>query len=97
MSTHYGTNYPYLEEYADCGFEDVSLADQKLPIFSILQSGSPQVKKTEAEYVEGAEEGWWLDTITKELYTVIIVIPAKYATQWIEWKPRNNGGGFAGD
>ena len=83
---------PALSAYAGAGFEDVQAGDLKLPIFKLLQSGSPEIKKTELEYVEGAEEGWWFDTISKRYYQSLIVVPTKFVTHWIEWRP--NQGGF---
>jgi hypothetical protein len=66
-----------------------------IPFLYILQDLSPQVKKRDEQYVEGAEVGDIYNNVTRE------VIPAKTGIDWIEvgfeaamveWKP--NRGGF---
>ena len=66
-----------------------------IPFLSILQDLSPQVKKRDEKYIEGAEVGDIYNNVTKE------VIPASVGIDWIEvgfeaaqveWKP--NRGGF---
>jgi hypothetical protein len=66
-----------------------------IPFLYILQDLSPQVKRRDEAYIEGAEVGDIYNNVTKE------VIPAKVGFDWIEvgfeaaqveWKP--NRGGF---
>lgn len=66
-----------------------------IPFLYILQDLSPQVKKRDEAYIEGAEVGDIYNNVTKE------VIPASVGIDWIEvgfeaaqveWKP--NRGGF---
>lgn len=68
-----------------------------IPFLYILQDLSPQVKKRDEAYIEGAEVGDIYNNVTRE------VIPAAVGIDWIEvgfeaaqveWKP--NRGGFAG-
>lgn len=68
--------------------------DFAIPFLYILQSGSPQVKKSAGEYVEGAEEGNIYNTVSKELYENVMVLAAHYERVFIEWVPREKGGGF---
>ena len=42
--------------------------DITIPRVDVLQALSPQRKKTNAEYIEGAEEGMLFNTVTKQLY-----------------------------
>jgi hypothetical protein len=66
-----------------------------IPFLRMLQSLSPQVKKKDDSYVEGAEEGMWFNTITKHLYgNKIKVIVLKFERVYIEWRP--NRGGLVG-
>ncbi len=85
---------------ANGGFEGTSSDDFTIPFLSILQSGSPQVKKKGAEYIEGAEEGMLYNTATGEIIKgdVGVQIVACYTEHiFIEWKNRQkDGGGFIG-
>jgi hypothetical protein len=83
-----------LSQYAGAGFEDVKSTDLVLPFWKLLQSAGNETKKNEPEYIKGATEGMWLDTVTKRLYRDIAVIPCKYVTHYIEWRKRNEGGGM---
>ena len=79
------------------GLEDTSSEDFAIPFIRILQSGSPQVKKSEGKYIKGAEEGDILNTVTNDLVKGddgIIVVPVYYQKKYIEWKPRDSGGGL---
>jgi len=82
------------------GTEDMSTRDMAIPRLTILQSGSPQIKKREATYIDGAEEGMIFDTVGEVLFSGedgIILIPVAYRRTNLEWIPRENGGGLAGD
>lgn len=82
------------------GTEDMSTRDMAIPRLTILQSGSPQIKKRESTYVDGAEEGMILDTVGLELFdgeSGILLIPVAYRRTNLEWIPREKGGGLAGD
>lgn len=74
-----------MEQYSGEGLEDVKASDLALPQFKLLQSGSPQVKRAEADYVKGAREGIWLDVISRRLFSELTFIPCKYATYYVEW------------
>ena len=84
------------EEAAGSGFEDVVASDLTLPFVKLLQSGSPETKRSEPEYVKGAREGLWLDSVSKRIFASITVIPCKLVTHYLEWKPRGAGGGGGG-
>jgi hypothetical protein len=82
------------------GSEDVTTKDLSIPRITILQSGSPQVKKREATYVDGAEEGMIIDSVSLDLFdgeAGITIIPCAYRRTNLEWIPREKGGGLAGD
>lgn len=83
-----------LMEDAGDGRQNVRFEDLAVPYLAILQSGSPQCKKSSGEYIEGAEEGMIFNTVTKELLgNSIEVIPAYYSKKLIEWKDRETQGG----
>jgi hypothetical protein len=87
------------EEDAAIGRENMSVTDMSIPYFTLLQSLSPQVKKSSPAgiKVEGAEEGDIYNTVTKELFAGedgINIIPCAFNKAWVEWQPRDSGGGF---
>jgi hypothetical protein len=51
-------------------------------------------KKSDASYIEGAEEGMLYNNVTRALYgTEVTVIPVYYTKQFLVWKDRKAGGG----
>ena len=79
---------------AGAGLEDVRPEDLAMPMFRLLQSLSPETKKSDSAYVQGASEGQWFDTVARAVYDSIIFVPSRYVTHYIEWKPRKEGGGL---
>ena len=77
------------------GFEDINGNTMAVPFVRILQKLSPQLNKQKPEYIQGAEEGDWFNSTTKEVYgPTINVVVLKFERIYIEWKP--NRGGFVG-
>jgi hypothetical protein len=85
------------------GFENVHADDLGIPFLMILQSLSPEVKKTHKDYatkkIEGAEEGCVINTVTRQIVhrpggDAITVVPLSYQRAFVEWKTRENGGGI---
>jgi hypothetical protein len=71
--------------------------DNLIPLIYLLQDGSPQVKKREPKYIEGAEAGDIILTNLKRLYkgsTGIVFQPVAFTVDWGEWIKRDKGGGF---
>jgi hypothetical protein len=83
---------------AGAGFEEATRDAFAIPFLVVLQDLSPQVKKKMAGYVEGARPGMIYNTVTKELYEELRVIPCYFSQTYIEWIPRGKGdagkGGF---
>ena len=87
-------------EDAGGGFEEAGTESFAIPFLSILQSGSPQCKKSDGAYIKGAEEGMLFNSVTNEIFDGekgLEVIPCHYTHRYIEWKLRENGGGFVGE
>lgn len=83
------------EAVAGAGLENVTSADILIPRLTILQALSPQLKKTKSEYISGAEEGDICDVGTGDLFeSPVLFLPVHYAKVWIEWAPRDSGGGL---
>ncbi len=77
------------------GFGTLNLArDTAIPYISILQTSSPQVNPSKAEHIETAKAGQLFNTVTQETFDTLEVIPVFYHLKYVEWKPREQGGGF---
>ena len=77
------------------GFGTLNLSrDTAIPYISILQTSSPQVNPSKAEYIESAKAGQLFNTVTQETFDTLKVIPVFYHLKYVEWKPREQGGGF---
>jgi len=86
------------EEEAAQGMEAVRQQDMGFPFVSIMENNSPQVKKSNPNYVPGLEEGdIVLQTTHEKLGDSVqpmIVVPCFMRTIWSEFIPREKGGGF---
>ena len=81
---------------ANKGFENVTQESLALPILKLLQNGSGEAQKRNQNYVEGAEPGMFLNTVTKKLYDGdkgINVIPCYHKTEYQEWAEFGTGSG----
>lgn len=79
------------------GSENVGVDDLTIPRLDLIQAISPQRRKTDPEYIEGAEEGMLFNTVSKQLYgTSVTFVPVFFRKEWIIWKIRKAGGGFVG-
>lgn len=93
-----------MEADAGSGFEDADSDSFAIPFVRILQLLSPQVKDDSDEYIEGAKQGDLFETVTKTVIPArvadnaegIEVIPCHYERNFLEWTPRNSGGGLNG-
>ena len=81
---------------AHAGFENVKTTSLALPILKLLQNGSGEAQKRNQNYVEGAEPGMFLNTVTKKLYDGakgIEVVPCHYKLEYQEWADFGTGSG----
>jgi len=97
-----------LQQMLDDAGAGVSTAseDNILPFVVLLQDMSPEVKKRDPEYVEGAEPGMYLNKATKTLYAGDEVTAKRtklprlefqhcmLSKEIVEWVPREQGGGL---
>jgi hypothetical protein len=84
------------EDDAAAGFENIKTVSLALPILKLLQNGSGEAQKRNQNYVEGAEAGMFLNTVTKKLYNGaegIEVIPCHYKLEYQEWADFGTGSG----
>jgi hypothetical protein len=93
------TDFGGFEAFANEGLESVSAQDLSIPYLRILAQLSPQVNKRDGAYVQGAEAGMIYNTVENAVYSGddgVLVIPCYYRRVYVEWKPREKGGGYVG-
>ena len=81
-------------EYADAGFQNVTASDLLIPRLTILQALSPQLSRSEPEYIKEAHSGDICDVAMSELYSDILFLPVYYRKDYMEWAPRSEGRKF---
>ena len=84
------------EADANAGSQNISQEDLALPFLKVLGQLSPEVNKKHGKYVEGAEPGMILNTVTNECYDGtkgIEVLPVYYHRQYVEWQDRGESKG----
>lgn len=85
---------------AGAGFEGTTGADLSIPFISILQSNSPQVEEDSDRY----KPGMLFNTVTGDVIDADVskqgagqaFLPVHKETAYVEWVPRDSGGGFVG-
>lgn len=90
-----------VNDYGDMqgkGLENLTPDEVALPFLNILQALSPEVTKGHKSYVESAVAGRFFNNVTKETYPEngLIFQPVSVRHEWVEWKPRDQGGGRVG-
>lgn len=77
------------------GMEDVGREDVLIPRLCIAQALSPQLKKTNENYIKGLEVGAFFNSVTGRIYgEKVTVVPLFFFKQFIEFKDINAGGGI---
>ena len=79
---------------------DYDTSELQIPFLRIVQAMSPQLKKTDPKYIEGASQGDMFNTVTGQYWDGeegIVVIPCYQETKYLEFVPRDAGGGFKGE
>lgn len=86
---------------AGAGVDDLSPDDVAVPYLYVLQSNSPQVNPDSDAYIEGAKPGMFFNNVSMEIYEGreigLTVIPCAYERKYVEWVPRDSGGGYVAD
>ena len=81
------------EADANQGAQNISQEDLALPFLKILGQLSPEVNKRDGKYVEGAEPGKIINTVTNQLFDEVNVVPCHFKRQYIEWQDRGQSTG----
>jgi hypothetical protein len=83
----------FMDDLGNSGFENVRPEDIAIPFIRVLQSNSPQCHGPEK--IPGAMAGQFYNTVTHAVYKDHIdIIPCAFQKVFIEWTPREQGGGF---
>jgi hypothetical protein len=72
----------------------------QIPFLRIIQALSPQLKKSDAAFIEGAGQGDIFNTVTDKVWDGdegVVVIPVYFEMKFLEFVPRTQGGGFVGE
>jgi hypothetical protein len=75
-------------------------SEMQIPFIRVLQALSPQLNKKKPEYIEGASQGDLFNTVTRQVWSGeegIVVVPCYQVTKYLEFVPRDSGGGFKGE
>ena len=84
------------EADADKGSQNMMQDDLALPFLKVLGQLSPEINKRDGKYVEGAEPGMILNTVTNEIFDGakgIDVLPVFYERKYVEWQDRGDSKG----
>jgi hypothetical protein len=87
-------------EFAGDGFGGTSIDDYAIPFITILQSGSPQTKRNDPRYIEGAQEGDLFNNVTQKVFNGrdgLVLVPCAYKKSFVEWVTREAGGGYVAE
>lgn len=88
QKTTVSTNVDF-SDYQGMGFENQTSDDVLIPFLNVLQSNSPEV-----DDVTGAKPGMLYNTASGKLYTELVFVPCLTQHSFVEWRPRDAGGGF---
>ncbi len=78
------------------GSQNVSASDMAIPRIKLLQLISNEVMPNDPKFIEGAQAGMFMNSVTNELYTSIYVVNLHFSRKTVVWKKRKLGGGMFG-
>lgn len=87
----------YIKKGQGRGNENVTTEDMVIPRIELVQALSPCLDKNDPGYIEDAEVGGFINSVSREYYGErITVVPVLFQKQYLVWKDRTQGGGFLG-
>lgn len=78
------------------GFDNMDSESCSIPYLGILQKTSPQCDEDDGAYIEGAKPGMFYNSVSGEVFPEVLLVPVFFERKFIEWVPRDSGGGFVG-
>lgn len=90
-----------LDDFAGAGISTAP-EDNIMPFLALIQKNSPQINKKQEKYIPGTEAGFLFNTATRVFYAAedeekdpgFLCIPITYTKSYVEWVPRDSGGGY---
>ncbi len=86
----------HLRDFGNVGNENVTQSDIVIPRLGIIQATSPELDADDAKYIDGAKQGMFFNSLTREVFEEIRLCNIFYEMQYIIWRLRDFGGGFRG-
>jgi len=69
-----------------------------VPRVKLLQKMNNEVDKNHSEYIDGAQEGDFINTVTGENYgSSMYVVNVHFKEEYVVWRKRTEGGGLVGN
>lgn len=97
FSMSFAIDKPEYVNDSNRGQENVGMNDMTIPRLDVLQDLSPQAKKRDPAYIEGAEPGMLFNTVSQKLFgSSVYFVPVYFKVEWLIWKLQSAGGGFNG-
>lgn len=94
------SQYQYDAEDLGGGFEGTTSEDFLIPFLGPVQKTHPFTEEDNPAYIQGAKPGMVFNSVTMEMFDGkekgIVFIPVHREHSFIEWIPRDQGGGFVG-
>lgn len=77
--------------------DELDKGSYAIPRIAVLEKMSPEVDPDGGEYIDGAKAGLLCNKAMGELYESVQAIPVKRRRVYLEWTPRDQGGGFVAE
>ena len=88
----------HVKEGSKLGNENVSSEHISVPRVKLLQKMNNEVDPNHSEYIDGAKEGDFINTVTGENYgSSMYVVNVHFKEEFVVWKKREKGGGLIGN
>lgn len=78
------------------GSQNVTQRDMMIPRLKLLQKISPEVDKSDAKWIEGAEVGMIMNSVSSELFDATFCVNLSFDHKFTIWKKRKFGSGLFG-
>ena len=75
-------------------------SELQIPFVRVAQALSPQLNKKKPEYIDGLSNGDAFNNLTGQVWKGeegLVVVPCYQTTKYLEFVPREQGGGFRGE
>tara|TARA_R110002020_G_scaffold183681_1_gene380083 strand:+ start:1624 stop:2406 length:783 start_codon:yes stop_codon:yes gene_type:complete len=75
-------------------------SEMEIPFIRIAQAMSPQISKSKPEFIKGMGQGDMYNTVTSHFWEGtdgVEIVPCYQTTKYLEFTPRDEGGGFHGE